>query len=181
MDCRCSLSPNMRCLGRICWWVALFCVFVAGEYISRWWTVPWYYCISFVFFCVCLISDVFYFYLFYFIHRQHVPIQSANEPMSAWTVIFHHVSLPSGALCAHGCDGEQHVLFHVMLDIVVEYYLDTNLFLCFSCGVRFMFGLHSIFCMSSLLYVLIQSILHHLRMFCLLCLFRVLNSFSRSR
>jgi hypothetical protein len=35
------------------------------------------------FFGVCLIFDVFYFYLFYFIHRQHVPIHSVDGPMCA--------------------------------------------------------------------------------------------------
>ncbi len=56
-----------------------------------------------------------------------VQIQSVDEPMSARTVIFHHVSLPLECLCAHGCNGEPHFL-RVMLEITRYCYFYTDLY-----------------------------------------------------
>ena len=163
MDFRCSLSPNMRCRGRICWWVTFIlcvcCWRIYRTFVNRTVILMYLFCFS----CgVCLIFNVFYFYLFYFIHRQHVPIHSVDGPMCAWTVVFRHISLPLDALRAHGCNGEPHVFLRVMLEITCSYYFYTNLYVELLVNSVVRSFLACLVCCFVWIWIVIQSIGHHL-------------------
>ena len=74
MDFRCSLSPNMRCRGRICWWVTFIlcvcCWKIYRAFVNRTLILLYLFCFS----CsVCLTCDVFLFVLF------HPPTARSNS------------------------------------------------------------------------------------------------------
>ncbi len=162
MDFRCSLSLNMRYRGRICWWVTfIYCVCCCRIYhmfVNRTVILLYLFCFSSG---VWLIFNVFYFYLFFFMHRQHVPMQSVDKPMCAWTVILHHVSLSLDAQCAHGCNGEPHVFLRVMLEIICSCYFYTNLSVAFLVNSVVRSLVACLVCCFVCIWFVIKSIGHH--------------------